>query len=359
MASTGLPRLRADLAHLVHRGLGAREFSLAAARVIRRAVPYDGVCVLTMDPATLLPTSEVVENGLPPSARPRMAEIELGETDFNKFAGLARCRMPAASLSEATEGKLERSRRYRELKRPNGFGDELRAALVDDSGAWGGLTFLRETGSPNFTAAEAETVASLSRYIVEGLRRTVLLREPPGEPADSGDPGLLVLADEESIAMENEAARRWLEELGAESDRLPPVIRAAARRARAAAEGAIESDVLASARVRTPAGRWLVVRGSMLGDQVAVILEPAGPPELAPLIAHAYGLTDRERSVTQLVAQGLSTNEIAGRLYLAPYTVQDHLKSIFEKTGVGTRGELVARLFFDHYAPRLSGDALP
>ena len=58
--------------------------------------------------------------------------------------------------------------------------------------------------------------------------------------------------------------------------------------------------------------------------------------------------------MTQLVAQGLSTNEIARRLRLAPYAVQDHLKSIFEKTGVGTRGELVARLFFDHYAPRLS-----
>jgi DNA-binding NarL/FixJ family response regulator len=92
----------------------------------------------------------------------------------------------------------------------------------------------------------------------------------------------------------------------------------------------------------------------MLGKRPAVILEPARTAELAPLIADAYALTGRERLVTELVARGLSTNEIAGRLYLSPYTVQDHLKAIFQKVGVGARGELVARLFFDHYAPRLT-----
>jgi hypothetical protein len=54
------------------------------------------------------------------------------------------------------------------------------------------------------------------------------------------------------------------------------------------------------------------------------------------------------------VARGFPTNEIALRLHLSAYTVQDHLKSIFGKTGTSSRGDLVARLFFDHYAPRLT-----
>ena len=140
-----------------------------------------------------------------------------------------------------------------------------------------------------------------------------------------------------------------------------PAVAAVASRARSIADGTAPAGATARARVRTAAGRWLLMRGSMLGEeddaQTAVIIEPARPHELAPLIADAYGLTERERAVTQLVAQGLPTNAIADRLFLSPWTVQDHLKAIFEKVGVGTRGELVARLFFEHYAPRLS-DAL-
>jgi DNA-binding CsgD family transcriptional regulator len=75
------------------------------------------------------------------------------------------------------------------------------------------------------------------------------------------------------------------------------------------------------------------------------------------MIAEAYGLTEREQAVTQLVGRGLSTEQIASRLYLSSYTVQDHLKSIFDKVGVRTRGEIVARVFFDHYTPRLVSGA--
>jgi DNA-binding CsgD family transcriptional regulator len=97
----------------------------------------------------------------------------------------------------------------------------------------------------------------------------------------------------------------------------------------------------------------VIVRGSVLVDgsdsSVVVLMEEARRPELAPLIADTHGLTDGERRVTELVAKGLSTNEIGQRLHLSGYTVQDHLKSIFDKTGAGSRGELVACLFFEHY----------
>lgn len=175
--------------------------------------------------------------------------------------------------------------------------------------------------------------------------------------SDADPIGVLVLDPDDGIESANGAADTWLDELGADDrspDDLPTVVRAVAAQSRRVAT---DDGTRASARVLTPAGRWAVVRGSMLGDgsdaRVAVIMEPVRPIEMAPLIADAYGLTDREREVTELVARGLTTNEIAAELHLSPYTVQDHLKAIFERTGTRSRGELVARLFFDHHAPRL------
>jgi DNA-binding CsgD family transcriptional regulator len=47
--------------------------------------------------------------------------------------------------------------------------------------------------------------------------------------------------------------------------------------------------------------------------------------------------------VTALVFQGRSTRQIARALSISPYTVQEHLTSIFDKVGVRSRGELVGQ----------------
>ena len=354
--------MRNDLTRLAHRGNEVDEFTRGVARILGRAVPFDGICMLTLDPATLLPTGEVVENGLPPAATARMSEIEFRRDDVNNFRGLAHSGQTAASLSEATHGDLDLSLRHREVRRPNGFGDELRAVLSDGTGAWGALTLLRADASSPFSAADVQLVRSLAGGLAEGVRRAILLRAlPAGGDQEEDVPGVVLLAEDNSLAAADAAGEHWIDELsgaGTADAVLPPVVSAVANRARALSTGGPTTEGLARARVRTASGTWLVVRGSALsGDgasRIVVTFEPIRPHQLAPLIADAYELTDRERAVTQLVALGLPTDSIARRLYLSPWTVQDHLKSIFEKVGVSTRGELVARLFFEHYVPRLA-----
>jgi DNA-binding CsgD family transcriptional regulator len=352
MAGVPASGLRDEFGSLLHQGCGLREFSSRAARILRRAVPFEGVCLLTMDPATLVPTGQVVDNGLPVPALERMAEIELQGDDFNAIRSLALRECHAATLSEATGGDLDRSVRHREVRSPYGFGDELRAALVDEGATWGALTLLRGADRELFAPDEAALVAAVTPQLAEGLRRAILLNEEALAWRDGDEAGVILLGADGATACADDVAAVWLDELGANGS-MPPVIAAVGGQARMAAAG--EDQRIARARVRAMSGRWLIVRGSALTDgQVAVMIEPARPHELAPLVADAYGLSDREREVTELVARGLPTDAIAARLYLSPWTVQDHLKRIFEKVGVDTRGELVARVFFNQNAPRLS-----
>ncbi len=73
--------------------------------------------------------------------------------------------------------------------------------------------------------------------------------------------------------------------------------------------------------------------------------QPQVPEGDAPhLPAAADGLTQREREVALLVADGLRSREVAERLGIASQTVKSHLKTIFDKLGVRNRVELARRL---------------
>lgn len=356
-------RIRRDLYRLCHRGLEPMPFIRQARGLLREAVPFDASCWLTVDPASLLVTGGLFD--YPPALVPAFCRNEFVDDDVNKLVCLARRPVPVSILSQATDGYPERSRRYRGILRPIGLESELRAAYRAEASTWGACALYRESGAPDFESDEAAFVASVSGLVGAGLRRSLITTASTTGTVVSDGPGLVVLAEDGSVEAISPDAKRWIEELdnplGPDAHGIAhPAILHVAGRARAIAAGALGPETgLASARILTTSGRWLPTHATMLEGRlpgrVAVILEAARPAEIAPLIIEAYGLSQRERQITELVLQGGSTIEIATRLGLSPLTVQDHLKAVFEKMAVRGRRELASRIFFDHHFPPTLG----
>jgi len=66
-----------------------------------------------------------------------------------------------------------------------------------------------------------------------------------------------------------------------------------------------------------------------------------GPPPARPAEAWTEPMTERELDILQLLAEGYSNPEIAGRLHLAPGTVRNYVSTIFQKLGVSDRTQAV------------------
>src|SRR5207302_7311908 len=84
------------------------------------------------------------------------------------------------------------------------------------------------------------------------------------------------------------------------------------------------------------------------------LIERASAARSATVRLEAFGATAREREVATLLARGLSRVEIAESLVLSAHTVEDHTKSLYDKVGVASRHELVARVFLDEYVPAVA-----
>lgn len=363
MARDPIRRLRDEIASLCNHALDLPTFFDGARRAIERAVPHDGCCWMTFDPATLLPTSHIPYRSIPPEQVPRLAQNEYSEEDFNKFSVLWMDDPHVGVLSKATEGARERSTRYRVLLQPNGFQNEMRASFGQEGGCWGGVAIYRSDRLPDFAPGDALALAEVSELMAQGIKRAVLT-QVVGMVDRENSPGLILINSDGSVEAMNSSAGAWLDDLMVTSTPetgLPSIVHALSSRTRrsVSAESGVQP---AQARSRTRSGGWVVMHGSLVGDgpdaRVAIILEQARPPQIAPLIAEAYGLTAREQDVARLVIQGHSTAEIADQLYVSSNTVQDHLKSIFDKVGVRSRRELVTRVFSEQYAPRM-GQGVP
>ena len=352
-------RARNQIVRLTREGLDWVTFSAQASEAIRRVVPFDRSCWHTVDPGTVLFTGSVNQNVGCSGAW--LAEHEYVVEDVNKWWFLARSGHRAGATSLATHGDLSRSARHRsreayELR----IADELRGSFVVDGTYWGAAGLLRNEGEPWFTEDDVRFLISLSEPLAEGFRRALLVAAATSEEPLEEGPGVVVFDARGEVQLISPAAERWIEQLievpappSPSDSRIAQVV---AARARALALNEDRIELTARCRAQTASGSWLLLYGTRLSGgadgQTAVIIQPAAASEVAPLVALAYGLSLRECQVARLCIQGRSTKQMAQSLRVSPYTVQDHLKSIFEKTGVRTRGELVGQVFLEHYVPR-------
>lgn len=282
-------------------------------------------------------------------------------------------------LSEYTGGRPETEPRYVEVYRPHHLEHELRACLAAGRGYWGALCIARGNDVPDFDRWDRWLLERLGPRLAAALRRDRLRRwtaaaEQAARDADRPSTGeadrpgavsaAVILVDpvRGGVLYQTAAAPAVLEDLfgcvtpAAATGPLPLALHSLVASAIQAARDPRAAGSVTGLTLRGRSGTWWTV--SLLGageageagrafgrNAPAVLLTPARAPDALRAIARAYDLTEREEQVLDLVSRGLTTGEIAARLWVTPHTVQDHLKNVFEKVGVRSRRELMPRIF--------------
>ncbi|MBM0125639.1 LuxR C-terminal-related transcriptional regulator [Pimelobacter simplex] len=362
-------RVRQDVDVVARAGLDLETFLEEALDSLRRAVPWESACVATHDPGTHLLTSGRKYGALAGETEHdhEFALIEYGEVEATAFSELVRTRTDAAGVHLVHEGEVERSGRMERFMVPRfGIGDEARVAFRDGRELWGAAALFRGSADRPFDAEEIDFLASLAGMFARGVRAGVLTRVADVmAPSPGAGPAVIIVGPDDRATQMTPSAEQWLGELAGSPTHPDPVSPVAALIASARRYARGETAAPPRCRLRTAGGMWLVLQAgplSTFGDRagdVVITIEEARPPEIVSLVVAAFGLTPRERDVTQLVLQGVDTKEIASTLHLSAYTVQDHLKSVFDKAGVRSRRELVSRVYFDQYVPRMGGELAP
>jgi DNA-binding CsgD family transcriptional regulator len=347
-------RARERIAALGAAGLEDRELRRQVLAVLGEVIDFDAYVWLLTDPVTTVGTAPLAEvpciGELPALIKAKYA------TPVNRWTVLARQPSRVGLLTEAVGGDLAGSRVWREVMSRYGVGDVASAVFADQHGCWGFLDLWRESASEPFDAGDAELLASLAAPLATALRQCQArtFAGPAGARRHDVGPVVLTLDEDLLITSRTAASQAWLDVLlppEPAQRAIPASVYNVAAQLLAVEEGI--DDHPAFARIHLAEGFWLTIRAARLaadevtahvgGADLVVTIEETSAADRRDVFSRAFGFTPRENELLTLLATGSDTRAMARHMSLSEFTVQDHLKSIFAKTGARDRVTLLSR----------------
>jgi DNA-binding CsgD family transcriptional regulator len=324
-----------------HQHDDARELRLALLDELRAAVGFDAYSWLLTDPGTEVGCAPLADVPCLPEL-PRLIRLKY-LTSVNRWT---RLEAPVALLG----ARRDQSRVWRVMLAGYGVDDVASAVFRDRFGCWAFLELWRIGRDRPFTHADSAFLTAIVGPVTEALRRCQARTfDIVPAPPDRAGPVVLMLSPELEVRAQTPATERYLRAL------VPPD---GQRRAVPSGAYNVAAQLLAVeagvdehppwARVHLAGGAWLTLRAARIGDapaDIAVTIETASPAERTDVFIRALGLSAREAELLGHLVAGADTRQVAEAMFLSEHTVQDHLKSIFAKSGTRNRRTLIARAF--------------
>jgi DNA-binding CsgD family transcriptional regulator len=258
--------------------------------------------------------------------------------------------------------KLDYYREY--LKHINWFG-ELVIRLCTNDGFWGTMSICRSPNQPQFDPDDVRKAEFLLPYLINTFEATMFFSKINGERIafeqwlELRPEGIILLDAEMRPLFHNDKARQMcgpLDGLGPASLQkyrdtdimLPQLIIEDCKRLVESHNN--KSYISRNRIINKKNGERYYAKYTLINQDSKDIRFPYfivhindlsnNDDEAGVVLLKDYGLSEREEKIAQYTGLGLTNKEIGKKLSISQFTVQSHLRNIFEKTGIKRRSQL-------------------
>jgi DNA-binding CsgD family transcriptional regulator/PAS domain-containing protein len=268
-------------------------------------------------------------------------------------------------------GALYRSSYYNEWMRPQGFKYTIGNTLLSESGVVANITLMRPPDMQTFGETEVRAFSELSKHLTRALQLAIQFERPESSPAtisaiDAMPQAIALIDAQRHVLYANPAMESMLRRKHGLSVRTG-AINASHADARQRFEACVANAVVggdglpcggplllpcsAQRHLRVDiapligrAGRTLLAKPTLL----LMATEHGGRRAPSPAAIRAlYGCTPSEARLTHLLTEGNGLRQSAQALGITYGTARVYLKIVFDKVGVHTQAQLVARVLGD------------